>query len=882
MTVKLTPEQARVVNSNAPKICILACAGSGKTTTVTHRIGRLINSGLATPDSIAAITFTVLAAEHLRAQLFDLLEPPSKASQISIGTIHSFCFELLKMADVANADNYRVLDQAQQFALLNRMWNEWEIEALDPTAGRADLLGKLVATINIAKMEQISSEKLERQHPHFSALLQKYNQTIREHFYFDFADLIRLVVGTYERHPPFREAVKARFKWIFIDEYQDVDPLQERLITLLGQHANLCVVGDDDQAIYQFRGTDVRNIQNFAHALGEDGVFRLESNRRCRANIVKAATNVVTQCKTRLPKKMVALNEAGQVHHSQFKTLDEEIAFIIAEIQRIRQETGAYRGIAILMRSLASYGQRYLDALRSAGIPYLCKGDRGLLRRPEVRILVAGLEIIAKEKPLVAMIPALFSEVSVPDGDERDLTNLNPGDLKALGLSKAQVDHLGQVLDVREEYFRGKFNSTLETLIRLLEHTETFKTLRAPEEYYNVCQLTEIARQFDEIEQTKRVHRLCLFLKLYGERSFDEATPFEATGDAVHVLTIHQAKGLEYDCVFLPMLVGRRFPLQMQRRRWLIDDSLFDSKRYKTSLDDERRLFYVAATRARDRLYLTCSIDVGLKKPVVPSLFFLESRKGVKSSPCALRPKGAAHGFPPLASYSALEYYLSCPYRYLLLVEYGLASPINPFFAIGKTVHIVAQAIHEAGLKGSTLSDAAIEQLFKKHLRLPETVPPYVILRRTTSLTKALIRYQAKEQARIKDTANVELAFDYPVSGAIMKGRIDLLVKEPSGKYEIVDWKTGDPQSYLRTDFQMQIYALAAREQLGLDVAKTTLYYLESGQEVTYNVDQDFLAKGASALKATVAGINAGRFEATPGSVCKYCECRPVCTFRRS
>ncbi len=891
MTWTLSEAQQNAVDSDAPKMCILACAGSGKTTTLTRRIARLINEGEAEASQIAAITFTVLAADKLRAELSRLIERKQAVSEMYIGTIHAFCFELIKLVDPLNADDFSVLDQSRQFVLLNKVWNDWRIQELSPTSKRGDTLEKLQTTIDIVKMEDVSLDVIASRNPLLAEIIASYKNTLRENLYFDFADLLRLAVGSFERHPPFRELVQDKFRWLFVDEYQDVDPLQERLIEHLAQTANLCVVGDDDQAIYQFRGTDVRNIITLAHSLPRDAVFPLEVNLRCRSNIVNTSKAIVAKSTSRLPKEIQAKDTGGVVEARQYAKLQDEIDFIINKIKELRAKLNSYGEIAILMRSLASYGQLYLEALKNAGIPYVSKGDRSLFREPVIQKLRGVLEVIAKE-PLqvqhLAELSGLFTVNTQPLAtDEREVSSLIPSDWQALGFDQSDLDSLKVVLELYESYLQGNFDTTLEIVLTVIDKLGLLTQTDDPSIFYNVCKLTEIVRDFDEIEQTRRIHRLCAYFSVYASGSFDEATPLDVEADAVQVLTVHQAKGLEFRVVFMPMLVERRFPLSRMSERWFLDNDLFDAARYSTGLDDERRLFYVGATRPQDYLFMTCAREIGLKKPVSPSVFLTEASSAISTltdSPIVAERAGLSPttDMPLVTSYSSLEYYLTCPYRYLLLKEYGLATPPNPFFALGRAVHLVARLIHEQGKSGVELGDEAIEQLFHEHLHLTGSqLPPYVMKRRISAVVSALKTYAHEKKDWISKTVDVELPFDYGIPGAVVRGRIDLLVQsETPDAVEIIDWKTGRPHEYLRTDFQMQIYALAAREQLDLNVSKATLHYIEHDTSVEAPIDEAFITEGRANLSSVVQGIRDKRFDATPGSVCTRCECRPICKYR--
>jgi DNA helicase-2/ATP-dependent DNA helicase PcrA len=471
--------------------------------------------------------------------------------------------------------------------------------------------------------------------------------------------------------------------------------------------------------------------------------------------------------------------------------------------------------------------------------------------------------------------------------DEREVSSLSPTDWQALGFGQPDLDSLKVVFDLYESYLQGNFDTTLEIVFAVIDKLTLLSETDDPSIYYNVCKLTQIVRDFDEIEQTRRVHRLCAYFSVYASGSFDEATPLDAEVDALQVLTVHQAKGLEFRAVFMPMLVERRFPLSRTSERWLLDNDLFDAARYSTGLDDERRLFYVGATRPRDYLFITCAHEIGLKKPVAPSIFFggvSSAITGLTDSPVVEERESSSPRteMPLVTSYSSLEYYLTCPYRYLLLKQYGLASPPNPFFSVGRAVHLVARLIHEQGKAGIELSEEEIEQLFHEHLHLTGSqLPPYVMKRRIAAVVRALKSYAHEKKEWISRTVNVELPFDYAIPGAVVRGRIDLLVQsQDTGAVEIIDWKTGQPHDYLRTDFQMQIYALAAQEQLGLNVSKATLHYIEHDIDVEAPVDDPFINEGRSNLSSVVKGIRDKQFDPTPGSVCTRCECRPICRYR--
>jgi DNA helicase-2/ATP-dependent DNA helicase PcrA len=649
----------------------------------------------------------------------------------------------------------------------------------------------------------------------------------------------------------------------------------------------LTVVGDDDQAIYQFRGTDVRNIRTLAAALPPEDVIVLSENRRCASNITEFSKTVADRIPGRIAKPLSAIRPGGLLVPRRFATSHDEAIFIADQIETLRKKYNSYSQIAILMRSVASYGDVYLDALRARGIPFVCKGDRGLFSRPEIQLLTGSLEVICKEPLYVEHLQELGAglgrNLDALNGDQRLLSSLGPAELQALGFTESEVELLFRILEVRDRYLSGKFGSTLDAVLAAIAALRLLDPGADESQHYNVSRLTQIVGDFDAIERTRRLHRLCAYFRMYARAQFDEATPLDPATDAVHVLTIHQAKGLEYAAVFLPMMVFRRFPVENGSRNWLIDTKLFDAQRYQTGLDDEQRLFYVGVTRARDQLFLSCASDVGLKNPVAPSQFYDEARSFAspdsETVPGGERP-AEVHRTPMVTSHSTLEYFLTCPYRYLLLREYGLATPDNPFFAVGRALHIVTRLIHERHAEGKPISEAEAEALFLQHLGDTKGIPPYVLARRTTSVIKAIKKYMAKQQDWISSTVEVERPFDYAVPGAVVRGRIDLIVNRADGGVSIVDWKTGRSHDYLRPDFQVHLYMLAAREQLGLDVRSAILHYIEEEKSVEYPAEPEKLATAKGTLISCIEKIETKQFGATPGSVCTRCECRSVCVFR--
>ena len=885
-----TEEQLKAINSNAESVCILACAGSGKTFTITRRIARFISELHIDPSQVAAITFTVVAADKLRLDLARLLNENQASSRMFVGTIHSFCLNLIRQLSTGDLDESQVLSDSQQFVLLNRFWNQWEIKKVDPKLGKTNLIERLVDTFSIIKMESIAPNLLQQRHPEISRVLTLYNAFLVENSLLDYSDLIAKASFLLTESAEARRRVFEKYKYIFVDEYQDVDPLQARIIALFREECRVCVVGDDDQSIYQFRGTDVRNILEFSKSLGCDTVV-LSQNRRCPENILTIAEKCILKVPSRYDKSMTPITGKGLVTIKQFNKLDDEIQFVVHEIAELisQKQVQQVGDIAVLMRSVASYGQAYVNALRTATIPCVIRGGRTLFDTTEIIKIVCVLEWLIREPSAVKHL-AMLRDVLSPSFDadkvnenDSQVEQLSLDEAKELGMIEADFKLLGKLCLIRESYQLNRFGDLVEIVLEVIKSLELLRKDQPESISLNVAQFTQVVQDYEIISANKKIEYLCGYLKSYAQKSFDEVVTAETARDAVNILTIHQAKGLEFDYVFVPMLVESRFPVSGGQKRWLINDDLFPAGRYYHSVENERRLYYVACTRAKKGLYLLCSRDVGLAKPKEPSIFLKESKDVVlphENVAPSVKTERKEVIEPFVASYSSLEYYLTCPYRYKLLIKYKLATPPNPFFQFGRVIHAVIAYINSEFITKRKPTTEEVQHhydaVFDKFLGSAD-IPSYVIARQKSRGLKAVRNYYTKKRTWLESVNDVESDFQYSLDECLVRGRYDLIIAYPNGKYAIIDFKTGQPHEYLRTDFQMQVYSLAAVHQLKLALEKAVLYYTEPDIEVTYNVDEVFLNNGRANLQYVVNGIASGHFEPTPGKACTRCEIRKLC-----
>lgn len=889
----LSVEQEAAVKSDAKQLCILACAGSGKTTTLTRRIARLINDNGVDPSKVAAITFTVLAGDNLKYELSRILKDRSATSRMFVGTIHSFCFQLLISEKILSVEAFEPISESQQFILFTKNWSAWEIQKVDPTLDRSSLIERLMASFDIIKMNGIPLNRLQEAHPEVARTYELYNGYLTDNGFIDYADMLTKVHYLLLNDNQARLHCTERFPYVFVDEYQDVDPIQAEIVDIFKRAADVCVVGDDDQAIYQFRGADERNIQVFSQSEGCT-TSPLSENRRCPKNILTISGSNISKVSKRLPKSMYTKTASGLISIRQFPDLKDELDYIVTTIKQLLSTKAitSYGQIGILLRSMASYGSIYVNVLKAAGIPCVARGARTLFSTPEIEQVVAIIEWFAKDTDameyLTELSPLFSKPINMhvfPTVEKSSL--LTEADFQAAGLLDTDWSLFNNLQDLRTRYEERKFGSLLELVHRFIEELDLFNPKGDSTAKYNIAQFTRIVGEYEKIQDNKKFRSLAAFLAAYARNSYDEVSPPDIRADAVNILTIHQSKGLEFDFVFLPMLVEGRFPLERSTKRWLIDDGLFDSDRYMTSLDNERRLFYVACTRARKALYLLASQDVGLMKPKSPSLFWNEvSRARIpdKNQVPVRANRARANEQYLVTGYSSLEYYLTCPYRYQVIVDYGLEFPQAIFFQFGKLMHDVLASINSAALSGHplTLDEAQtyLDQNFALYYK-NTNMRQYDIRKQQLRAMHAVETYYTQQAEWMSNLVGIEGDLAYATDRALIRGRYDALVRNKRGKYTIIDYKTGQPHAGLRTDFQMQFYCLAVDAQLHVEVDEAVVCYVEADKPTIFNVTSEFLHEGEENLTKTINGIIAKEFPPTPHKgVCAQCEARRLCPYK--
>ena len=607
----LNEMQRKAVLKTEGPVLILAGAGSGKTRVITNRIAYLIEECGVNPWNIMAIIFTNKAAGEMRERVDDMVGFGSES--IWVSTFHSTCVKILRRyIDRIGYDNsFTIYDTDDQKSVMKDICKRLQIDTKN--LKEKTILGY----ISSAKNEMVSPQsymKMNQSDYHMSKVAQayvEYQETLKKNNALDFDDLLVLTVELFKNCPDVLDYYQERFKYIMVDEYQDTNTVQFELISLLAEkYKNLCVVGDDDQSIYKFRGANIRNILDFERVFPDTAVIKLEQNYRSTGNILDAANEVIKNNRGRKDKKLWTDKEDGEL--ISLKTFDNgfmEAEFIAKDI-RDGVEAGevTYNDCACLYRTNAQ-SRLIEEKLIQNNIPYKLIGGVNFYQRKEVKDMLAYLKTIDNGRDDVAVkriinIPKRgIGATTLGRVDEYALSN-NLSFFEALmdceripGLGKA-VSKINEFVNfIRVQRSKLGYNSLKEILESIMKDTgyiEELKTENTEESLARIENVEELLTKIVTYEESTDEPTLAGFLEEVA--LIADIDSLENSSDYVVLMTIHSAKGLEFPRVYLSGMEDGVFPSYMCLNS---DDP--------TDIEEERRLCYVAITRAMKKLTISCA-----------------------------------------------------------------------------------------------------------------------------------------------------------------------------------------------------------------------------------------------------------------------------------
>ncbi len=971
LTKELNPEQKKAVTHGNGPLLIVAGAGTGKTTVITKRIAWLINEGKASPEEILALTFTDKAAGEMEERVDKLL--PYGYADLWISTFHSFAERILKQhaIDIGLPGDFKLLNTTEQWLLIRENLDKFNLDYYRPLGNPTKFIHAMIQHFSRAKDEVIGPEeyleyaeniKLNKdskdQGDEKSRLLEIanayhiYQNLLLENSALDFGDLINYTLKLFQERPKILEHYRKQFKYILLDEFQDTNWAQYALIKLLAApDNNLTVVGDDDQSIYKFRGASISNILQFKKDYPKAKKVVLNTNYRSFQDILDLSHKFIKQnnpnrleAKEKIDKNLKsAIKGKAVIDHFHENNLNLEIKSVLEKIVAIKREDKnvAWSDFAILVRANDS-ALPFVQALKSNGIPHQFMALRGLYTKPIILDIINYFKLLDNYHESTAMYRVLnFPFIQIPAFDLskmnyeayrkaeslfevsrriETISGITPETVRKIKKLLSQIEKhtaLAREKNVGEVYLNFLRDSGyLEYLNRSKvspdEERENNENLKYIEKFYK--KITDFENSYPDPKLKDFMSLLNLELESgeSGALSFD----IDAGPDMIRVMTIHAAKGLEFDYVFLPNLVDKRFPTIERKEPIQLPDDLIKEilPEGDIHLEEERRLMYVAMTRAKKGLFFTSAEDYGGARKKKLSRFLvelgygenLEPQKAVKDNILEKRPliknntqAKSEYYLPKKFSFTQLATFSACPLQYKF--AHILHIPIfgKPVFSFGKTIHNTLQKFFEeylAGAKGGQKNLFGAEKGAKK---IPSKEKLMEIYEESwidewykdkkskkeyyEKGKKALRGFYKKVEKDCPEVIHLEEGFNIKIGNYTLRGRIDRVDRINSG-VEIIDYKTGKSKEKLNADDKKQllIYQIAAEEALGYKPEKLTYYYIEDNKELSFIGNDKELEETKEKIIENIEKIKESNFTPTPGNPmpCKFCDFKDICEHR--
>jgi DNA helicase-2/ATP-dependent DNA helicase PcrA len=958
----LNEEQLAAVTHGEGPLLIVAGAGTGKTAVITRRIAWLIATKRARPEEILALTFTDKAAAEMESRV-DVLVPYGMVGA-TIATFHAFCDRLVRehAVELGITSQLKVGTRADMLVFLRERIFELGLRRYLPLGRPDEHLDALLSVFDRARDEDVSPERYHdfaarlaheagddpALRDRAEAELEKaeayaaYQRLLLASGRVDFGSQIGLALRLLRERPHLRREYQEAFRWILVDEFQDTNHVQFELVKLLAAgRGNLTVVGDDDQSIYRFRGAKVENLLGFLDAFPGAGTVLLRRNYRSGQRILDLAHRMVTfndperleaRDPERFDKHLVAERGIeGVVEHWPLAGMTDEAEAVADDVAgALTRGERVARDVAVLARTHAQLDP-VAAALKARGIRFQRANQRGLYRRPEVMLCLNVLRAVADPEDGVAV----FGVLGDPQFD------LEPADLarlaaaagrrnrSLLALALAEANDPGSPLTPRSREGVRRFadlhgrltasatrRPTSEVLYEfatesgLLARLAREESAEAAEQVQNLNRLFGIVNRVGPLLKSDRVRFFMEHLDLLIEAGDDpQAAVLELDDDAVQLLTAHNAKGLEFPVVYMVQLAEGRFPLQRRGEPLAFPPELARGGDPRAEHErEERRLFYVGMTRARDRLVMSHAEDYGGKRTKKPSKFLVEaldlpsppkSRRTASAlesiaryAPAAEPPPAEVLPVPPdrplELSHGQIDDWTTCPlkYRYAHVVQVPLGT--DPRAMYGIAMHHAIRVFHQHRMRGHPISADDVVRVFEEAWSSEGFYSREHEERRLEEGRAALRRFVGREVASGRVPLAIEMEFRFRLGQDVVVGRWDR-IDETDGEVVLVDYKTAGIADEGKADEralqslkedQLGLYALAYAETRQTMPARVQLYFVDSGLVGEARVEPKHLEAARERVVEAAAGIRTARFPADPDQrKCGYCPYSRFCLY---
>ncbi len=965
----LNSQQRDAVRHGQGPLLVVAGAGTGKTRVITERMKHLLESDpTLSGENILGLTYTDKAAAEMKHRVVQSVG--ERGRPVCLGTFHWFCYsQILLPANPA----LQVLEDVDHWILLRRNMAELGLERFRRLAEPGQFLGDFVQFLSRCQDELVTPEdyegyaaglerRLERERDlltteefvaraeevakqkEVAGVYRTSCRLLRERNLITFGGQLLQAVERLRSDAAARRALHSRFRHILVDEFQDTNIAQIELLWLLaGEHANIVAVGDDDQAIYRFRGASFGSftlfLEKFAGIRVTPGaalqqVLPLTENYRSTGRILRVAGQVIAQ-NERSPispdKRLTPHKSDGEkIRIVELGSPEEEAQWIAGELERLHRSGQRWSTFAVLFR-MHVHRDRLVPALEARGIPFVIK-NLSIFENTLVRDVLAYLRLIAVPWDNVACARAL----AAPGWglEPSDLVRLCERAFKSRGmtlweeLQKAQGDlpfnqrgkRAAELVTFINNFRARAKNQTASELLDDLVAALEVNVLAEARDLRYLERLARFVREWEVKSERKTLQDFVEYLDYFEQAGGQIHLDEEPTDDAVQLMTVHAAKGLEFEHVFVMRLVQGGFPCWPRPRVLEFPVEMMKEERPKGDfhIQEERRLFYVALTRARENLTLTTVVQrrskasVFLDDILMDATFArahvqrLEPKPAAPPRPTAtpllaetplfdaLRDRARIYSRiaswaeeyrPPLAepltlSASAMDTYRTCPQKFLFQRVWGIREGPRAALSFGNVMHTTIKEFIAHLRRSRQMPFEEVEAIFLREWTSAGFEDSYQEQEYKKDGLEQLRAFHGACLAAAPEVLAQEKRFDLPMEAdLVITGRIDQVNRWAGGQHEIVDYKTGRPKEErgARKDLQLSIYALAAREVLGLDPVRLIFYNLQTNEAIVTSRDDKELKNARAIIQELAADIRAGEFGAKPGFVCRTCEYRRIC-----
>ena len=966
--LKLNPAQHRAITHGNGPLLVIAGAGTGKTRVITERIRHLLETDQALfGENILGLTFTKKAAGEMKARVVKAVGERGK--DVVLSTFHSFCETLLKEVD----PNRVALEQVDHWILLRRNLARLQLDKFRRLAEPGQFLSDFIQFFSRCQDELVSSDDYQafadqlsselaaekdsldgdtcKERAEHVALQQEIarayrasEEILREKRAVALNGLIAEAVTLLKSDTKKRRQLQERFRHILVDEFQDTNIAQLELLHVLSaDRRNIVVVGDNDQAIYRFRGASFGSfklfLQRFANwQEGQDSSpFRvaLMDNYRSTPNILRVATQVISmnEVSPEFPKKVLQSNkpEGEKIRIVELDAPEDEAAWVADELQRLHAGR-RWKDFAVLYRQHA-HRNHLVEELCLHKIPFVIS-KLSILEHPLVRDVLAHLHLIARPFDDIACARVLSApawHLSAPDlvrlaeraGRKRTIALYDVLQLPQTNLpfdpSHTAIAKLLEFLaEQRKTSRRRTARDILGDLVEWLEIHP--RASRQDRKYVN--QLAQFMKDWEPKSETGGLAEFLEYLDYFQQAGGTLSLEDDAPGDAVQLMTVHGAKGLEFPHVFLLRVNFNAFPARNRAPLFEFPDRLMKEELPEGDfhIQEERRLFYVALTRAQDRLTITSLTEKKGKVPVFIEDLLMDpavNRRDLQKSAPKLKKQAprptavplstpAAELFPvseepprifsriaswaeefhppapePLKlSASAVDNYRKCPQQYAFSYLWSLKEGPRAALTFGSVMHTTIKRFVDQLKKGVKLPFAEVQRIYETEWTSAGFEDDYQEAEYKKDGLEQLRAFHGTMLQASPQILEQEKAFELPLANdVILTGRMDQVNSLGRNDVEIVDYKTGKPRkdSEARKNLQLSIYALAAKEIFEWDPVRLVFHYLQTNQAQVTSRDSKQLDDAEKIVQEAAADIRAAQFPPNPGFVCRSCAYKPIC-----